>query len=205
MKLRTIFVLIILCFQFGCNQKLENNTDTKTSLKEEIEILSNASSFHKAKVADEAKVEQNTKNIEIFEDKPEAILKQPMPNFTFNFPCETKSEKICNEDSIKSELPKEGIEVVEKFWKETIKIHYLEIAKGSELSYERVLELIDLHQKAGDEFEDEIRKVKINAPDGIRNISDFEADQMIILVISFADEVINSVVKSKDSKQYHSA
>lgn len=202
MKLSVIFAIIVFSSQLGCDRNSETVENTKPSLKEEIKVLSDLAAS-KARLPDEAIVEQNAKVIEIANDSREKILKHPMPSFTFVFPCEFNSQRVCEGESVKVDLPQEGIKLVEKYWEKTIKIRYIEAAEDN-LNYEQMLKLLTAHSEAGLSFEGEILDVKIKSPAGVRSISTFEADQLNRLIISFADRIVDEALRNKKARSRNS-
>lgn len=126
--------------------------------------------------------------------KLETILRQPLPEIWFVFPCQIKedeSNETCVDGKIRKEISPEVRTLAEKRWKDSLKAVYLELMKKFTSPQEMMNEEA-IFINAGSKFKREVGELFIEAPNGNRNISGSEASQLLFFIGKTARETVQS-------------
>jgi hypothetical protein len=126
-----------------------------------------------------------------------AVLTQPAPDVWLEF-AESKREgqpprKPSDEKEpvIQVLLPPEGTEILKTFWAKTLLFDYREAYEKAEAAQDQVnrdrawLTYLSTTER-------DLQKLEISAPDGIRKISDEEADRLVLFVRKASAELVKT-------------
>jgi len=132
-----------------------------------------------------------------------ALLSQPIPDIWLEFAesrregnPSTKPSK--DEAIIKVALPPEAKSTLKLFWEETLKFVYNEAfvkTQSAQEAYDREIAWLNQYTASVQK----LQQVKIDAPDGKRNISDVEADNLVYFARTASANLIKEVKEKKKS------
>lgn len=200
MKIPLFFiVLFIISSQFGCSSA-KLNANSRFDLK--FPNFKINEPFQQKVFADEAEIDVDFQIPESLDTNLKTVLEQPPPTFSFIFPCEKveTAKSNCGDESLTARLPDETTMFLREYWKEALTFRYKTNINIKELNAKTFKEISDLHSSASSEFEESISKINLNAPNGVRNISKREAEQLLIFINLAASEMIEKAKNTSENR-----
>jgi hypothetical protein len=126
-----------------------------------------------------------------------AVLTQPAPEVWLEFAESKREGQPTRKPSHEKEpviqvlLPREGAELLKTFWEKTLLFDYREAYEKAETAQEQIN-----RDKAWGSYrsttEQALQKIEITAPDGVRKISDEEANRLVYFVRKVSAEVVKT-------------
>ena len=181
-KISSVFFIVIFITQ--CASNVVQNVESQDSM---------ATNTGAAVVRpnDEAKIDGKLEKINLPDLKLETFVSQPPPDIRFVFSCRETEKDKCSESNLTAELEDEAKKLLADYWRKALTYiykHYLkkdEYMLNGDIYYKTSVE----HVNNSLEFEKNLRKVFINAPNGKRQISYTEANEIIGFINKSAFEI----------------
>lgn len=206
MRAKTLHLIIIFATVF-----LTSQCDTSSSISSQIRppqtppanvqvtVGSNtkaATEFSDEKPTDEGTVAGSRKDSVITNLALETVLRQPLPEIWFVFPCQNGgniSDEACVNGKMKKDIPPKVKELSEERWKNSLRFAYLDLMK----KFTNTQELMDeeaAYINANRKFQSEIGKLFVEAPNGKRLISEDEVFALTDYLRKTAKETIQTAI-----------
>ena len=104
--------------------------------------------------------------------------------------------RLVQDDGVlQEELPVRAAEVVQKYWIDAVKFHYVNKFQSGNLSDDEREHFIGLHTEAMNNMEGELADIDVMTPSATRKLSAFELGQIVKEVNLFAQSVVDGPPK----------
>lgn len=168
-----LFLLLITIMQIGCDSSSVKSQTTNSS-------HGTVTGYEPIRPKDEGRIVGEFERVKLDKATEKNIKQQPAPQFFLTFQC-SDNETDCASGERRQPLPAEGQKLVDDYWKQLLDYSYVMLTdRRKGIDSDTYNQLTDNQESASTKFENAIRKIVIDAPNGKRELSGNEVSQIML-------------------------